>query len=77
MQVRLVQTDLREFPGHLFDAVVGRFVLMYLADPAGAVRRVEHYVGSGGIVALSSRDRNHRRGRRGHPLGQPPRSWAP
>ncbi|MBV9542993.1 MAG: class I SAM-dependent methyltransferase, partial [Chloroflexi bacterium] len=52
-QVRFIQTDLREFPvDRPFDAVVGRFVLMYLAAPADVVRRVLHHVGPGGIVAF-------------------------
>jgi ubiquinone/menaquinone biosynthesis C-methylase UbiE len=56
-QVRFVQTDLRDFPvDALFDAVVGRFVLMYLADPADVVRRVAQppraYVRPGGVVAF-------------------------
>ena len=51
--VRFVQTDLREFRvDTLFDAVVGRFVLMYLADPADVVRRVAQYVHPGGVVAF-------------------------
>ena len=50
---RFVQTDVREFRvDDLFDAVVGRFVLMYLADPADVVRRVAQYVRPGGIVAF-------------------------
>jgi hypothetical protein len=36
----------------VFDAVVGRFVLMYLADPADVVRRVAQYVCAGGVVAF-------------------------
>jgi SAM-dependent methyltransferase len=52
-QVRFVHTDLRELPvDTLFDAVVGRFVLMYLADPADVVRRVAQYVRPGGVVAF-------------------------
>ena len=52
-QVRFVQTDLREFPVDTsFDAVVGRFVLMYLADPTYVVRRVAQYVRPGGVVAF-------------------------
>jgi SAM-dependent methyltransferase len=50
---RFVQMDLREFPVEaLFDAVVGRFVLMYLADPPNVVRRVAQYVRPGGVVAF-------------------------
>jgi SAM-dependent methyltransferase len=52
-QVRFVQTDLRDFPvDTLFDAVVGRFVLMYLADPVDVVRRVAQYARPGGVVAF-------------------------
>ncbi|MBV9601086.1 MAG: class I SAM-dependent methyltransferase [Chloroflexi bacterium] len=52
-QARFVNSDLREFPADtLFDAVVGRFVLMYLADPADVVRRVAQYVRPGGAVAF-------------------------
>jgi SAM-dependent methyltransferase len=59
-QVRFVQTDLREFPvDSLFDAVVGRFVLMYLADPASVVRRVAQYVRPGGIVAFQDSQFEH------------------
>jgi 2-polyprenyl-3-methyl-5-hydroxy-6-metoxy-1,4-benzoquinol methylase len=51
--VRFVQTDLRELRvDTLFDAVVGRFVLMYLADPADVVHRVARYVCPGGVVAF-------------------------
>ena len=51
--VHFVQADLREFPVDTpFDAVVGRFVLMYLAHPADVVRRVAQYVRPGGAVAF-------------------------
>jgi hypothetical protein len=36
----------------LFDAMVGRFVLMYLADPADVVRWVAQYVRPGGAAAF-------------------------
>jgi 2-polyprenyl-3-methyl-5-hydroxy-6-metoxy-1,4-benzoquinol methylase len=59
-QVRFVQTDLREYSvDSLFDAVVGRFVLMYLADPAGVVRHVAQYVRPGGIVAFQDSQFEH------------------
>lgn len=35
-----------------FDAVVGRFVLMYVADPSDALRRVAGLVRPGGVVAF-------------------------
>ena len=39
-----------------FDAVVGRFVLMYLSDPAQALRRLAGQVHPGGIVAFQELD---------------------
>ncbi|MBV9169440.1 MAG: class I SAM-dependent methyltransferase, partial [Chloroflexi bacterium] len=52
-QVRFVESDVREFPvERSFDAVVGRFVLMYLADPAGVLRRLAGHLGADGILAF-------------------------
>ncbi|HEX6596593.1 MAG TPA: class I SAM-dependent methyltransferase, partial [Acidimicrobiales bacterium] len=51
--LQFVQGDLRDATFEApFDAVVGRFVLMYLADPADAVRQVRRHVPPGGIVAF-------------------------
>jgi SAM-dependent methyltransferase len=36
-----------------FDAVVGRLVLMYVADPAGAVRHLADQVRPGGVLAFA------------------------
>jgi ubiquinone/menaquinone biosynthesis C-methylase UbiE len=36
-----------------FDALVGRFVLMYQGDPAGAVRAAARHVRSGGVVVFA------------------------
>lgn len=59
-QVRFVQTDLREFPVDVpFDAAVGRFVLVYLADPAAVVRRLTQHVRPGGIVAFQEFQYEH------------------
>jgi SAM-dependent methyltransferase len=59
-QVTFVQADLREFPvDTLFDVAVGRLVLMYLADPAGVVRRVAQHVRPGGIVAFQELQIEH------------------
>jgi ubiquinone/menaquinone biosynthesis C-methylase UbiE len=45
--------DLRDIDaGAQFDAVIGRFVLMYLADPADAIRSTTHYVCPGGVIAF-------------------------
>jgi ubiquinone/menaquinone biosynthesis C-methylase UbiE len=53
--VELVRGDFREveIEGGPFDALVGRFVLMYQADPAGAVRRAARHIRPGGIVAFA------------------------
>jgi 2-polyprenyl-3-methyl-5-hydroxy-6-metoxy-1,4-benzoquinol methylase len=52
-QVSFVAGDCRDAtPGGPFDAVVGRLVLMYLADPADALRLLADRLGPGGIVAF-------------------------
>ena len=40
----------------LFDAAVGRFVLMYTKDLAGALRRIAGHVRSGGVLAFQEID---------------------
>jgi ubiquinone/menaquinone biosynthesis C-methylase UbiE len=48
-----VEADLREIPvDGAFDAVVGRFVLLYVADPAEALRGLVERLRPGGIVAF-------------------------
>jgi 2-polyprenyl-3-methyl-5-hydroxy-6-metoxy-1,4-benzoquinol methylase len=42
-----------------YDAVAGRYVLMYLADPAGLLRRLAALVRPGGIVAFQEVDMNN------------------
>ncbi len=50
--VEFVHGDVGDLPlGDDFDAVVGRWVLMYAADPAELLRRVQRHVRPGGIVA--------------------------
>jgi ubiquinone/menaquinone biosynthesis C-methylase UbiE len=51
--VKFVEGDLRDlqFDGQ-FDAAVGRFILMYLADPAAALRHVAGHVRPGGVLAF-------------------------
>lgn len=39
-----------------FDAIVGRFILKYYPDPAGALRRLVRHLHSGGIVAFQEGD---------------------
>jgi SAM-dependent methyltransferase len=55
--VRFIEGDFRELPpGEPFDAVVGRAVLMYAADPAAALRSLLPHLRSGGIAALQEFD---------------------
>jgi SAM-dependent methyltransferase len=55
--VRFHEGDFRELPvTEPFDAVVGRFVLMYAADPAEAVRSLLPHLRPGGIVAFQEFD---------------------
>lgn len=52
-QVRFVRADLRDVSFEQpFDAVVGRFVLMYVGDPAECLRRLSRHVRPGGTVAF-------------------------
>lgn len=53
--VEFVYGDFREVEigGGPFDALVGRFVLMYQADPVDAVRRAAQHVRPGGVVAFA------------------------
>ena len=39
-----------------FDALIGRFVLMYLPEPAAALRTLSRYVRKGGIIAFQEMD---------------------
>ncbi len=51
--VSFLAGDLREIdPGGPFDAVIGRFVLMYLAHAADAIVSIAQHVRPGGIVAF-------------------------
>lgn len=51
--VEFVQADLREYTADRpFDALVGRLILLYLGDPAGALRHMAEQLHPGGIVAF-------------------------
>lgn len=51
--VRFLATDFREIElSAAVDAIVGRLVLMYAADPLDALRRVLRKLRAGGVVAL-------------------------
>jgi len=52
--------DIRDVPpNESFDAAVGRFVLMYLADPADALRSIASHVRVGGVLAFQEMDFTH------------------
>lgn len=58
--VELREGDFREVTFDTpFDAVVGRAVLMYAADPAAAIRALLPHLRSGGIVAFQELDFTH------------------
>ena len=56
--VSFLEADFRELEPDmgLFDAIVGRLVLMYQADPAEAVRRVVQKLRPGGVVVFVEYD---------------------
>ena len=54
---RFEQADLASFEtDQTFDALVGRLVLLYLADPADILKRLSRHLRPGGIVALQEFD---------------------
>ncbi len=52
--IEFVESDFRELDAEygVFDALVGRLVLMYQADPAEALRRAAEHVRPGGVIAF-------------------------
>ena len=51
--VSFTQRDAGEFPGDRpFDAVVGRYILMFLPDPVAILRSVSRVVRPGGVIAF-------------------------
>ena len=52
-QVRYVQTDVLSLPDEQpFDAGVGRYILMYMRDPAAVLRDVARHVRPDGVIAF-------------------------
>jgi len=57
MNVTLVQSDAAEFTcDEMFDAAVGRYILMFLPDPVSVVRSIARFVRPGGILAFQEPD---------------------
>jgi SAM-dependent methyltransferase len=55
--VTFIEGDVRAMPiGTDFDAAVGRLVLLYLADPAEALRAIEEHVRPGGVLVFQELD---------------------
>lgn len=55
--VEFLQSDARSVDsGRLFDAAVGRFVLLYMSDPAAALRQIAQRVRPRGLVAFQEPD---------------------
>ncbi|MGH3585757.1 MAG: class I SAM-dependent methyltransferase [Pseudonocardia sp.] len=61
--------------GGEFDAVVGRLVLMYLADPAGALRQAASLLRPGGLVCLHEADLTYIPSTSEAPTWRQLRSW--
>jgi SAM-dependent methyltransferase len=59
--VRFIQGDAQALEGIAggFDAAVGRLILMYLSDPAAALRRVAGLVRPGGLVCFHEGDMSY------------------
>jgi len=56
-RVKFIQSSLDEFkPEEMFDAVVGRYILLYQPDAGAMVRQVAEFVRPGGIVVFHELD---------------------
>ena len=55
--VRFEAVDLESFDSpHTFDAVIGRFVLLYLPEPAATLRRFRKFLKPRGVIAFQESD---------------------
>jgi SAM-dependent methyltransferase len=68
-QVRFAVSELEAFATDVpFDALIGRFVLMYLPDPAATLRALIRHLRPGGIVAFQEMEMRSARGYPDAPL---------
>lgn len=55
--VEFIAAEISSFdPPGTYDAIIGRYVLMYLADPAAVLRRLTRALSAGGILAFMEPD---------------------
>jgi ubiquinone/menaquinone biosynthesis C-methylase UbiE len=55
--ISFIEADLTTFePEETFDAIIGRFVLLYIPDPASALRRLSRSLRPGGSIAFNEYD---------------------
>jgi SAM-dependent methyltransferase len=70
-QVQFAASEFDEFSADIpFDALIGRFVLMYLSDPAATLRVLARHLKSDGIVAFQEMEMRTARGYPDAPLFQ-------
>lgn len=76
--VEFVEGDVEDLAGldGEFDAVVGRLVLMYLADPAGALRRASSLLRPGGLVCMHEPDITYLWSTADAPVWHQVKSWV-
>ena len=75
-QVQFAALEFDEFSTDVpFDALIGRFVLMYLSDPAATLRMLVRHLQSDGIVAFQEMEMRTARGYPDAPLFQRCVDW--
>jgi SAM-dependent methyltransferase len=75
-QVQFAALEFDEFSTDVrFDALIGRFVLMYLSDPAATLRTLVRHLQSDGIVAFQEMEMRTARGYPDAPLFQRCIDW--